>query len=263
MVTPRGHGEARLSRDADALVGACRCRREAAWWYPALPTRRGPCTRAVAPATTRLRRCRRVHPGRTRRCTGVGVAWCGPADRPGVPRVNRRTARTPWPRACHRITAWRQAHRQGPGHVGGQGLKARRRGHDRDDGVHGHADARSRVGDGALPWAGTWRKRRGGKRQRGTWTRALQIWAAMPRARPPITEVRRRRECAGPPTWRGSESNRGTGGGNTARPGRCGGRRVTGVPTAETSYDGDAERNQARAFKYLWTIVLGCSLDPL
>src|SRR5262249_48905933 len=31
--------------------------------------------------------------------------------------------------------------------------------------------------------------------------------------------------------WRGSECNRGTGGGKTARPGLHGGRRVTGVPT--------------------------------
>ena len=33
--------------------------------------------------------------------------------------------------------------------------------------------------------------------------------------------------------WRGSEYNRGTGGGKTARPGLCGGCRVTGIPTAE------------------------------
>jgi hypothetical protein len=35
--------------------------------------------------------------------------------------------------------------------------------------------------------------------------------------------------------WRGSEYNRGTRCGNTARRGLCGGRRVTGVPTAEES----------------------------
>jgi hypothetical protein len=48
---------------------------------------------------------------------------------------------------------------------------------------------------------------------------------------------------------RGREYNRGTGCGKTARPGLHGGCRVTGIPTVETSYDEDAEHNQARAFK--------------
>src|ERR687895_1599947 len=41
---------------------------------------------------------------------------------------------------------------------------------------------------------------------------------------------------------RGSECNRGTGCGNTARPGLCGGRRVTDVPTAEIASRTEAER---------------------
>lgn len=85
-----------------------------------------------------------------------------------------------------------QAKRQLPGQAFVNGLKARLRGPDRDDGVHGNSQARSRGFDGAITCAFTWRNRRGGNRKRFRWTRSIQILDAVHIERPRITEVRRR-----------------------------------------------------------------------
>lgn len=118
VVKPHGRGEAWRSRDADDLVCAFRFRREVEGFAQGLPKRRGKCTREVAAEKTRSRRCSRVHPGMTRRCTCLGVAWFWTDDRQGVPRVKRRPARKKPPRACQRIKAWMQAHR----HLAGSSL---------------------------------------------------------------------------------------------------------------------------------------------
>jgi hypothetical protein len=258
--TPHGRGEAWSSRDADDCGCAWRFRPEAAGWSPVRPKRRGQGTREVALEQTRRRRCRRWHPGLSRRCTVVGGAWFWNADRPGGPRVTRRPARQNQPRAGPRLQAWRPATRPRPGHACCHGRTARRRGHARDAGVQGHAGARARVCDGALHWACTWRHRRGGTRQRVSGARVAPIWAANPNARPRLTAVRRRRVCAGADAWCGRDSHRGTGCGNTARPGPCGGRRVTGVPTAEPSKptcrlltrprDGESQRSTVSTLLY-------------
>lgn len=234
-VTPHGRGAAGISRDADAWGGACRFRRAADWGGQGLPQRRGHVTREGAPAKTRLRRGRRVPPGLTRRVTVGGCDVFGTEARPGGPRVTRRPARTPWPRAGQRLKAWMQAHRHLPGHAFCTGLKARLRGHARDDGGHGHAGARARVLAWATAGACTWRHRRGGTRRCVRGARVTQILDAIPIARPRLTAGRRRRRVACADAVRGRESNRGTGGANPARPGRCGGRRGTGVPTAEVA----------------------------
>ena len=132
-----------------------------------------------------------IHAGR------AGVTWLGvegfwTADRPGVPRVTRRTARKPWPRACRRITAWRQANRHRPGNAVVNGLTARGRGPDRDSGVHGNANALSRVCDWAMTGAYTWRKRRGGTRKRCSGARCTQLLDAVHLERPRITAHSRR-----------------------------------------------------------------------
>ncbi|MGH8059185.1 MAG: reverse transcriptase domain-containing protein [Candidatus Entotheonellia bacterium] len=192
VVKPQSRGEAVLSRDADDLVCAVRFRSEADWVYQALPQRLGKVTREVAPEKTRILRCSRVHPGMTRRCTCVGVACVWTEARQGVPRVTRRTARKTRQRACTRIKAWMQANRHVPGKACFNGLTARGRGHDRDDGVPGHSHALSRVCDWARNGACTWLNRRGGKRRSCSWTRVTQRLDAVPRARPRITEHRRR-----------------------------------------------------------------------
>ena len=235
VVTRQCRGEAWLSRAADELGCACRFRRDAAWVYPALPTRRGKVTLAVAPAKPRSLRCSRGHPGMTRRCTCVGVACFWTEARQGVPRGTRRTARTTWPRACHRRKDWIQANRPVPGQAFFSGLKARWRGHSSDDGGHGNSHALHRVLDWAMQCALTWLKRRGGTRRRFSWQRVTQRRDAVPIERPRLTERSRRSGSACAPAWRGRASNRSTGCGTTARPGRCGGRRVTGVPTAEAT----------------------------
>ena len=64
----------------------------------------------------------------------------GEADRPGVFDHRDRAGRgsRAAPRAGHRRTAWRQANRQRPGPACVNGLTARLRGPDRDEGVQGH-----------------------------------------------------------------------------------------------------------------------------
>jgi RNA-directed DNA polymerase len=132
VVKPHGRGEALISRDADDVVCAFRFRSEAEWVSQVLPKRRGKCTREGAPEKTRIRRFSRFHPGMTRRFTVLGCELFWKADRPGVPRVKRRTARKKLPRACQRIKEWMPANRHLPGHAFFTGLKARRRGHSRD-----------------------------------------------------------------------------------------------------------------------------------
>ena len=195
-VKPHGQGEAWISRDADAGGGACRFRREADGCDQVLPKRLAKFTLEVSPAKTRLLRCRRVHPGMTRRCTCLGVEFVWTADRPGGPRVTRRTARKTRPRAGKRITAGIQATRHLPGHAFFNGLKARLRGHDRDSGVHGNSSALSRFVDWAMKGAVKWRHRRGGKRRSCSWGRFTQRLAANHLERPRMSEERRRRVVA-------------------------------------------------------------------
>jgi hypothetical protein len=69
---------------------------------------------------------------------------------------------------------------------------------------------------------------------------------------------------------RGSERNRGTGCGETARPGLCGGRPVTGVPTTEDAMDKNLRRTtillfviSAPFFGYLCFVLLSLIFGPL
>jgi len=189
---PRCRGEALMSRYADDLGCACRFCSEADWLYQALPTRLGTCTREVAPEKTRLLRCSRVHPGRTRRFTFVGFACFWQEARQGVPRVKRRTARKKLPRACKRSKAWMQAKRHVPGRAFFNGLKARLRGHYRYYGVHGNSHALHRFCAWAMTCAFKWLNRRGGKRRSFSWKRFTRLLDAVPRERPRITEPSRR-----------------------------------------------------------------------
>jgi RNA-directed DNA polymerase len=196
VVKPQGRGEALISRYADDLVCAFRCRSDAERLYQALPKRLGTFKLEVAPEKTRILRFRRFHPGMTRRFTFLGFEFCWEEDRQGVPRVKRRTARKPWQRACKRITAWIQANRHGPGKAFFSGLNARLRGHYSYYGVHGHSHALQRFCDWAIKCAFKWRNRRGGKRRSFSWQRFTRLLDAVPIARPRLTEVRRRRVSA-------------------------------------------------------------------
>jgi RNA-directed DNA polymerase len=196
VVKPHRRGEAWISRSADDVVCALRCRSEAEWLYAVLPQRLGKCNLEGAPEQTRLLRCRRVQPGMTRRFTVWGVEFVWQADRQGVPRGTRRTARKQRPRACQRIKAGMQATRHGPGQAGFNGRNARLRGHYRDYGGQGNAGALSRCCAWALPWALRWLTRRGGKRRSVSWQRCTQLLDANHIARPRLTEVRRGRVFA-------------------------------------------------------------------
>jgi hypothetical protein len=189
-------GEALMSRYADDLVGAFRFHSEAERFYQALPKRRGQVKLEVAPEKTRILRFSRFHPGMMRRFTFLGFACFWKEDRQGVPRVKRRTARKTLQRACQRSKAWIQANRHGPGQAFFSGLKARLRGHDNDDGVHGNSHALHRFFGWAMTCAFKWLNRRGGTRRSFSWQRFTRLLDAVPIARPCMTELSRRRVYA-------------------------------------------------------------------
>jgi hypothetical protein len=196
VVKPHGRGEAVISRYADDCVCAFRFRRDAEWFYQALPKRLGTFKLEVAPEKTRILRFSRFHPGMTRRFTFLGFECFWTEDRPGVPRVTRRTARKKLQRACNRIKEWIRAHRHVPGKAFFTGLKARLRGHYSYYGVHGNSHALHRFFDWAMTCAFTWLNRRGGKRRSFRWKRFTQLLDAVPIERPRITEQSRRRVYA-------------------------------------------------------------------
>jgi hypothetical protein len=196
VVKPHCRGEALISRYADDCVGAFRFRSDAEWFYEVRPKRRGKFTREVSPEKPRLLRFSRFHPGLTRRFTFWGFECFWKEDRPGVPRVKRRTARKTRQRAGQRIKEGIQANRHVPGQACFSGLNARLRGHYRYSGVHGNAGALYRCFDWAMQCALKWLNRRGGTRRSFSWARFTQILDANHIARPRLTEVRRRRVLA-------------------------------------------------------------------
>src|SRR5262245_25622908 len=185
-----------LGRDADDWVCACREQDDAARFYRVLPQRVAKCNLQVAPEKTRLLRCSRLHPGRQRRCTLLGFACCWRPERQGVARVKRRTARKTLQAACQRSTAWIKQPRHLPGRAFSRGVSRRFQGHDHDYGLPGNARARQRLFERAMRSVFTWRKRRGGKRQSFTWEQCTQGLERIKRARPRITEAKRRRVFA-------------------------------------------------------------------
>jgi len=196
VVKPHGRGEARRCRDADDGVCACRYQDDAERLYRLLPQRVAQCNLQVAPDKPHLLRCSRFHPSRRRRCTFLGVERYWRPDRQGVPRGTRRTARKKLQAACRRITAGSKQHRHLPGRAFSRHVNSRRRGHDTYDGLQGNSRSLQRFFEGARRWTCTWRKRRGGKRQRCTWEQFTQGWDRRGRARPRLTEVKRRRVVA-------------------------------------------------------------------
>jgi hypothetical protein len=130
MGKPHCQGAALLCRYADDWGWACRWQADAARFLRVLPQRLAKCHLQVAPEKTHLGRFSRFPPRTKRRCTFLGCAFFWPPERPGVPRVMRRTARTKLQAARQRRTAWLKQHRHLPGRECFQRLNARRRDHD-------------------------------------------------------------------------------------------------------------------------------------
>jgi hypothetical protein len=72
-------------------------------------------------------------------------------------------------------------------------LPIRLRGHDNYYGLQGNSRSLHRLFERAIRCTFTWRNRRGGKRQSFTWEQGTQGLDRRGRARPRITEVKRRR----------------------------------------------------------------------
>ena len=185
-----------LCRYADDWVCAFRYQEDAERFYRVLPKRLEQCNLQVAPEKTRLLRFSRFHPSMKRRFTCLGFACAWRPDRQGVPRVKRRTARKKLQAACRRMTAWIKQHRHLPGREFCRRLHARLQGHYQYYGVRGNFHSLQRFFRGAIQCAYKWLNRRGGKRKRYTWEQYTQVLDRVKRARPRITEVRRRRVFA-------------------------------------------------------------------
>ena len=165
-------------------------------FYRVLPQRLKQFNLQVAPEKPHLRRLSRFHPSMKRRFTLLGFACAWKADRHGVSRVMRRTARKKLQAACQRLTAWIKHHRHLPERPCFQRLHARLRGHDNYDGVRGNSRSLTRFFRWVIDGTFKWLNRRGGKQNRYTWAQFPRVLDRVKRARPCITEVKRRRVFA-------------------------------------------------------------------
>jgi hypothetical protein len=193
VVRAHCRGAALLCRFADDWVCAFRYQEDAERFYRGLPKRLEKFNLQVAPEKTRLRRFSRFHPRLQRRFTCLGFACAWRPDRHGVPRVKRRTARQKLQAACRRMTAGIKQHRHLPGREFFRQLNVRLQGHSNYYGVRGNFHSLQRFFSGARQRAYKWRNRRGGQRKSYTGEQYPQVLDRVRRARPRITEVRRRR----------------------------------------------------------------------
>ena len=205
-------GEALLCRYGDAGGCAFRSQDDAARFSRGLPQRLKKGHLQVAPEKTHVRRLSRVPPSMKRRVTLLGFACAWKAERHGVSRVMRRTARPQLQAACQRLTAWIKHHRHLPERACVQRLHARLRGHDNSDGVRGTSRSRTRFFRWAIDCTFKGLNRRGGQPSRDTWGQLTRVLDRVKIARPCITEVKRRsvfacRLCFAPRT-RGQPRNR-------------------------------------------------------
>jgi hypothetical protein len=117
-------------------------------------------------------------------------------DRQGVPRGKRRTARKQLPAACQRLREGITQPRHLAGREFSRRLPPRLQGHYHDYGRQGNAHARHRFFERVMRSGFKWRNRRGGKRPRFPGEQCTQGLDRVKRARPRITEGKRRRGCA-------------------------------------------------------------------
>ena len=196
MVKPQIQGEAQWWRFADDGVCAFRFKEDAERVYRELPKRLRKFGLEVAPEKTQILRFSRFDPGKERRFAFLGFEFYWEADRKGVPRVKRRTARKKLRAACQRIKEWIRTNRHQPGRDFFRGLNARLRGHYNYYGVRGNFESLSRFYQWAIGNAFKWLNRRGGKRRSFTWETFNEILARVKIARPRITEVSYRKALA-------------------------------------------------------------------
>jgi group II intron reverse transcriptase/maturase len=196
VVKAHCRGEALLCRYADDWVCAFRYQDDAERFYRVLPQRLKKFNLQVAPEKTHLRRFSRFHPSMKRRVTFLGFEFAWKADRHGVSRVMRRTARTKLQAACQRLTAWIKHHRHLPEREFFQRLNARLRGHYNYYGVRGNSHSLTRFFRWAIDGTFKWLNRRGGKQSSYTWGQFTRVLDRVKIARPCITEVKRRRVFA-------------------------------------------------------------------
>ena len=193
VLKPHCRGEALRCRDAEDWVCAFRFEDDAERVYRVLPQRLATFHLQVAPEKTHLLRFSRFHPSMRRRCTFLGFALYWLPARQGVPCVKRRTARKKLQAAGRRMAEWSKQHRHLPGRDFCRRVNTRLRGHSNYYGVRGNFQALKRCFDGAMECTLKWLKRRGGKRKSLTWEQCPQVLDRVQRARPGITEVKRRR----------------------------------------------------------------------
>lgn len=188
VVKPRCRGEALLCRYADDFVCAFRYRDDAMRLFEALPRRLGKFGLEVASEKTQILRFSRFHPSMRRRVTFLGFELYWFADRAGVPRVKRRTARKKLQGAVQRIKDWIKSHRHLPEPTFVEGLNRRLVGHYNYYGLRGNSHDLWRFYQVAIESAFKWLNRRGGKRRSFTWAGFSHALKRLGVARPRITE---------------------------------------------------------------------------
>ena len=193
IVKPRCQGEAYLCRYADDWVCAFRYKSDADRFYRALPGRLAKFTLEVAPEKTRILRFSRFHTGMKRRFTFLGFEFFWKADRKGIARITRRTARKKLQAACRKIKLWIKFNRHLPQREFFKGLNVRLKGHYNYYGICGNSRSISRFFKWAIECSFKWLNRRGGKKKSYTWKKFNLLLRYVQIARPRMTEGRQRR----------------------------------------------------------------------
>ncbi|HEY90630.1 MAG TPA: group II intron reverse transcriptase/maturase [Dehalococcoidia bacterium] len=193
VVKPYSRGQVLMCRYADDWVSAFQYLNDAERYYRALPKRLKKYNLEVAEDKTRILRFSRFHPSRKRKIAFLGFELYWKADRQGVLRVNRQTARKRLQRATKRISEWIKSNRHLRGSEFFSQLNRRLRGHYNYYGVRGNSESLSRFYKRAIECAFKWLNRRGGKRRSYTWEEFKRVLNLVKIAQPRITEVKHQR----------------------------------------------------------------------
>ena len=164
VVKRHGHGEACLSRYADAEVCACEQREDAERFSTVLGQRLRKCGRELSGDTTRLRPCSRRPAAAPTRCEFLGCELHWGKDRAGKEHLKRRTSRQKLRNSLQRFTAWCKEHRHLRLRVLFERLPIKLRGYDNDDEVHGNTASLQQCFPRAIRLLMQWLNRRSQRR---------------------------------------------------------------------------------------------------
>ena len=195
VVARQCQGEAVMCRYADDWVCAFRYKRDAEWFYQALPTRLEKFGLKVEPSKTQILRFSRFHPGMERRFSFLGFEFFWFPDRKGTPRVMRRTARKKLQSALKRIKEWIRLNRHKKIRWFLSALNTKLQGYYQYYGVRGNSRSLWLFYEEVMKGCFMWLNRRS-QRRSYSWGAFKRLLSYIPLVKPKITELKRLHRAA-------------------------------------------------------------------